>query len=168
MPALRSPVTIAFAALALAASAYTASAVGAPTRFNACGLLSARQLATIHVRSGGHCSQKSAPFKQYATITTAAWGRLGGGTGYALAAVYAVKAPYVAAAKQLLDKGGTSVGVGDWSSFDGLSNGKTGGGIVFGVGHYVVDLTFGTPSSRPLASAKPFIALAKLLAAKLK
>ena len=164
---LRSSLTKAFVLALLTAAMYASSAASAPTRLNACGLLSARQLATIHVAAKGHCSQKTAPFKQYATATSAIWGRLGAGTGYALAAVYAVKPPYVAAARQLLDKGGTSVGVGTWSSFEGLSNGKTGGDITFGVGNYVVNLTFGTPTTHPLTSAKPFIALAKAIAAKL-
>jgi len=164
---LRSRLTTASALAALTAAMYAGAATGTPTRLNACGLLSARQLATIHVASKGHCSQRTAPFKQYATATTATWGRLGAGTGYALAAFYAVKPAYVSAARQLLDKGGTSVGVGAWSSFEGLSNGKTGGDITFGVGNYVVNISFGTPTSRPLTSAKPFIALAKAVAAKL-
>lgn len=163
----RSRLTMALALAVLTAAVYAGSAASASTRLNVCGLLSARQLATIHVAAKGHCSQKTAPFQQYATATTATWGRLGAGTGYALGAVYAVKPPYVAAAKQLLDKGGTSVGVGTWSSFEGLSNGKTGGDITFGVGNYVVNLSFGTPTAHPLTSAKPFIALAKAIAAKL-
>jgi hypothetical protein len=164
---LRSRVTMTLAVTLLATACYSVSAVGASARFNACGLLSARQLSTVHVKSGGRCSQKSAPFKVYATTTTAAWGRLGAGSGYLLAAVYSVKPPYVAAARQLLDKGGTSVGVGAWSSFEGLANGKTSGSITFGVGNYVVNLSFGTATGHPLTSSKPFIALAKRIAAKL-
>jgi hypothetical protein len=164
---LRSRVILTLAVTLLATACYSGSAVGASARLNACGLLSARQLSTIHVKNGGRCSQKTAPFKAYATITTATWGRLGVGSGYVLAGVYAVKPAYVSAARQLLDKGGTSVGVGAWSSFEGLANGKTGGSITFGVGNYVVNLSFGTATGHPLTSSKPFIALAKGIAAKL-
>jgi len=157
---------IAAAVAAVLAVAFGAGAAGSATVSgrSLCTMISARQLASVHV-SGGGCVQKGpTPFAQYATVRKAVWGTIQG--SHAVLTVYDVKAAYVGAARSVFQKDGTSVGIGDWSSFRGHANGKTFWEIVFGKGSKVVDLTVTTPPGKPLASGKPFLALAKSVAAR--
>lgn len=152
-------------AAAIAAVVLAAPAANARTAFggNACGLLSAAQLKPVHVSLG--CNQKSSA-NTFGRVTVATWGSIHG--AYVMANIYDVNAEYAARAKSVFDTRGTSVGVGDWSSFKGLANGKTVAEIDFGVGHTIVGIAVRTPTKQPLTSSKPVIAIAKTIAVKLR
>ncbi len=168
MPSFRHSTRLAAAAAALAAvAALAAPAAGeAAAQLNGCKLLSARDLAPLRVTTA--CTQHTLPFKQQgvtvATITEIRWGH----TGVILAGVYALDSQYVSLARSKFDVGGPSAGVGDWSRFKGFANGKTGARIVFGIGHYVVDVGASMPPNRPLKSEQQIVKLAKAIAANLK
>ena len=62
---------------------------------------------------------------------------------------------------------GKSVGIGSWSSDDGLANGKTADSMAFIEDGYCVVITLETGLDHPLQSEAPFIALAKVIAKQL-
>ena len=167
MPSVRHSIRLAAVVAALsAATALAVPTAGAAGRPSVCKLLSARQLAAVHV--GTACTHSSPlPFKQggvtVATVTSASWGR----TGHVMASIYAVNSAYVTLARSKFDVGGTSVGVGDWSRFKGFSNGRTIAEMVFAVGNHIVDLEIEMPPNRPLESRQQVVKLASAIAGKL-
>jgi hypothetical protein len=134
---------------------------------NVCKLLSASQLASIHVSAS--CTQKTMPVNRegthVGTINLGRWGNVH--QGYVLAALYVISPQYVSVAKQKFFNGGTSAGVGDWSRWKGFANGKESARIVFGVGNKIVDLDIDPGSKHPLKSKQQVIALAKAIAEQL-
>lgn len=153
-------IAVAITAVALAAPAANARAASGG---NVCKLLSASQLTSVHVPAG--CSQKSGQ-SRLGKLTLAIWGDRHG--AYVLADVYDVNPAYAARAKSVFAARGTSVGVGDWSRFEGFTNGHTQAKVTFGVGRYIVGIAVRTPTEQPLTSSKPLIAIAKTMAAKLR
>lgn len=167
MPSFHHSIRVTVVAAALAALAALVVPTAGAARGSFCKLLSARQLAAVHVTSA--CTQSRAiPFKQQgttvATITEVRWGH----TGVVTAGVYAVNSAYVSLARSKFDVGGPSAGVGDWSRFKGFANGKTDARLLFGVGNYVVDLDVSMPPTRPLKSEQQIVKLAAAIAAHLK
>ena len=167
MPSFRHSTRIALVAAPLATLAGVAVPAAGAARAGFCKLLSARQLAAVHVTRA--CTQgKSIPFKHQgttvATIVVVKWGH----TGVVVADVYAVNPAYVSLAKAKFDVGGPSAGVGDWSRFKGFANGKTDARLLFGVGNYVVDLDVSMPPNRPLKSEQQIVKLATAIAGHLR
>ncbi|HEX6662430.1 MAG TPA: hypothetical protein VF025_02035 [Gaiellaceae bacterium] len=143
------------------------AANAAGSGLNVCNLLSASQLASVHVSAP--CTQKTMPVNRQGThvgtINLGRWGNIH--QGYILAAVYVINPAYVGVAKQKFFNGGTSAGVGDWSRWKGFANGKDAARIVFGVGNRIVDLDVGPGSKHPLKSKQQVIALAKAIEGQL-
>lgn len=162
MNVLRAPITIALAIAAVALATPAADARTSSFSGDACSLLSASQLKPVHVSAS--CRQKSSSIR-YGKMTWATWGNIHG--AFVLAQVDAVNPAYAGPARALIDKGGTPVGVGDWSRFKGFANGRTEARIDFGVGHFIVGVSVRTPTKQPLTSSKPVLAIAKTIAAKL-
>lgn len=134
---------------------------------NVCRLLSARQLATVHVSTS--CTHKTMPVRrqgtQVGTINLGNWGNLH--QSHLSAGVYFISPAYVGIAKQKFFNGGTSAGVGDWSRWKGFANGMESAEIVFAVGNKIVDLNVAPGAKHPLKSKRQVIELAKAIAAQL-
>jgi hypothetical protein len=159
---------LAAAALAVVTTLAVATANAASTsRGNACSLLSASQVRSLHVstscvhgskqvnRSGIHAG----------TINWGRWGNLH--RGVVLANVYVINPAYVNIVKQKFLNDGTSAGIGTWSRWQGFANGKDEARIVFGVGNTIVDLALDPGSKHPLKSKHQVITLARSMLGRL-
>jgi hypothetical protein len=161
----RSLLASAAVAVVLAFAVPAANAGGSGLKV--CNLLSARQVASVHVSAS--CTQKTMAVQRegtrVGTINLGRWGNVH--QGYVLASVYVINPAYVSVAKQKFFNGGTSAGVGDWSRWKGFVNGKEAARIVFGVGNKIVDFDVAPGSKHRLKSKQQVIALAKVIAGKL-
>jgi hypothetical protein len=154
-------VSVALAAV-LASTAPAANA--RESALKVCRMLSAGQLAGVHVSAS--CTQKTMPVTRegthLGTINLGRWGNIH--KGYVLAAVYVINPAYVSIAKQkFFNEKGPSAGVGDWSRWEGFVNGREGARMVFGEGNKIVDLDVGPGAKHPLKSKQQVIALAKAI-----
>jgi hypothetical protein len=148
--------------------AFAVPAANAGGRLKVCNLLSARQLASVHVSAS--CTQKTAmPLTRQGThvgtFSLGRWGNLH--QSHVIAILSVINPAYVSVAKQKFFNGGTSAGVGDWSRWKGFANGKESAEIVFAVGNKIVDLNVAPGSKHPLKSKQQVIALAKAIAGQL-
>jgi hypothetical protein len=158
---------VASAAVAVVVAFAAPTANARSGALNVCKLLSASELATVHVSAS--CTHRTLPVRRQGTqVGTINWGRWGNvHQGYLLAGVYVINPAYVSVAKQKFFNGGTSAGVGEWSRWKGFANGRESAEIVFGISNKIVDLTVAPGAKHPLKSKHQVIALAKAIAAQL-
>jgi hypothetical protein len=161
MPRNRRRLGLVAGAAAAVAVIFAVPANARTSAVNACGLLSASQLRSIHVSTS--CTHGTTPVThqgtRYGTINWGHWGKVR--HGYALANLLVINPAYVGIAKQKFLNGGTSAGIGDWSRWKGFANGKDEAEIVFGKGNRIVDLVLDPGSKHPLKSKQQVIAIAR-------
>jgi len=154
-------IAMVLAALVVAGSAV--STAHAAFSGNTCGLLSAKQVATVHVTPSTCTSQK--PFgSSISTNYSANWGGTGLAPHLAIVVVLYKSSSYFQAAKNNLKLGYTTKISGIGSSAYESHNGVL-AQMSFAVGHYIATLNLRT--SKPLKSVTPFNDLAKTIAGEL-
>jgi hypothetical protein len=129
----------------------------------ACKLLSAKQVAAVHV--GTSCTQAVGKANPYYTGVSATWGKLGG-HGSVIVAVNHVSNHSYIGIWEAQHASGTSFGVGSWSRGSCVPSGKY-CLIDFVVGDNVILLQVAPPTGQPLGSPTPVRAMAKTIASKL-
>jgi len=156
-------IRIALAITIVAALGAAVMAGARSTSVRPCTLLSARQVAAVHVDTGCKILQGK-PNPLYSAFT-ATWGK-SGGKGSVIVAVYKSKGDnYISLWKQS-HVSGTSWGVGSWSRGTCTSNGLY-CYASFIVARNVVVLQVAPPGAKPISVIKPSKAMAKTVAAKL-
>jgi hypothetical protein len=129
-----------------------------------CPMLGAKTVASVHVPA--HCTQQKTVHSALGTVWTGVWGTNKIGAARLSVGIDKASAAFLKAATSSKAPG-KPVGIGKWSGETGLSNGRTADGIIFVVGQYYVTITLNTDPKRPLKSAAPFVALAKIVAKQL-
>jgi hypothetical protein len=154
-------IAVALAAIAALVAAATADA-SATSRLNPCKLLTAKQVAAVHVDTS--CKIAIGRPNPYYTGVSGTWGKLGGKGSVIVGIDKAKSHDYIA----LVEKNtpGKSFGVGSWSRGACATTGVY-CAINFVVGNYVVAFQVAPPRGKPLTSAKQAIAMAKVIAAEL-
>jgi hypothetical protein len=150
---------------AVAASLATAAVPAADAHIAAarvCGLLPARQVASIHVATA--CKQLAGRPNPYFTSSTAIWGTPGDGS-VVLAVNHAKDHAYIGVWESQHTRG-PSIRVGSWSRANCASSGAY-CYLDFVVGDDVIVLQVAPPAGKPLPSSAPAIAMAKTIAGRL-
>jgi hypothetical protein len=154
---------IAIALALVAGIATVASTAGAANRLNPCSMLSAGQVAAVHVDTS--CKLAVGKPNAYYYGVSGTWGELGG-KGSVIVAIDHMKSHSYIALWKTDHPAGKSWGVGSWSRGTCTS----GGSYCFGsfvVGDYAVTIQIAPPAAKPISVTKPTIAMAKTIAAKL-
>ena len=156
------PIAVVAASLAILVVG-PAAAAPAASSVEACTLLSARQVAAVHV--GTSCAQAAGKPNPYFTAVVATWGKLGG-HGSVIVGINRVSNHAYIGVWESQHARGKSFGVGSWSRGSCVSSGAY-CAIDFVVGDNVVLLQVAPPTGQPLATPAIAIAMAKNIAAKL-
>ena len=150
-------------ALAITALALPCAATADTTSLNPCSLLSAKQVAAVHVDTGCKVLRgKPNPLYQGVTAT---WGKLAGKGSVIVAVDQAKSDTWVTLFKSNMHIG-TSWGIGDWSR----GTCTTGGFycyLNFVVGNNTVTLQVAPPEAKRIPVTKATKTMAKTIAAKL-
>jgi hypothetical protein len=156
-------VRIALAITSVAALCAVATASARTTSLNPCTLLSARQVAAVHVDTT--CKTLRGKPNPYYSGSSASWGKFGG-KGSVIVAVDKAKSHDYIALWEGAHKSGTSWNVGSWSRGTCVTSGLY-CYVTFVVGSNVVTLQVTPPAAKPIVLPKPTKAMAKTIAAKL-
>lgn len=150
-------------ALAITALALPCAAGAHPTSLNPCTLLSARQVAAVHVNTT--CNVLRGKPNALYTGVSATWGKLAG-KGSVIVAVDQAKSHAYVTYFEGVGHPGTSWKIGDWSR----GTCTTGGFYCYAsfvVGNNVVTIQVTPPQSKRIPVTKATKAMAKTIAAKL-
>jgi len=154
---------IAIALATVAVTAAVAATSGAANRLNPCTMLTARQVAAVHVDTS--CKIAVGKPNPYWAAVSGTWGKLGG-KGSVIVAINHMKSQAYITLWKTEHPTGKSWGAGSWSRGTCIASGSYCYGS-FVVGAYAVTIQVAPPAAKPISVAKPTIAMAKTVAAKL-
>ena len=155
-------IAVALAIVAAVAAALTVN-VTAANRLNPCAMLSAKQVAAVHVDTS--CKLAIGKPNAYYSGVSGTWGKLGG-KGSVIVAIDHMKSHDYIALWKTDHPAGKSWGAGSWSRGTCTTSGKYCYGS-FIVGDYAVTIQVAPPAAKPVSVTKPTIAMAKTIASKL-
>jgi len=157
-------IRIALAITSSVALGVTATASAHTTSLNPCTLLSAKQVAAVHVDTG--CKMiRGKPNPLYAGVA-ATWGKAGGKGSVIVSIDRAKSHSYIDLWKSSHTGSAKSWGVGSWSQATCATSGLY-CYATFIVGNNVVVLQVAPPGAKPISVVKASKTMAKTIAAKL-